>query len=437
MSRVTASQSARGSRHHWIPAAFIGRFSAQTSGRLRKRSLWVANRVAQEPFISTPERRAHQLGLYDLDSRKHLGGHIDHWHYEPNLPTAVEALVNPARSLDAHQWIDTLIPFVAGLWVRTPDRNGGKNNEGRIVEFQEVLAPVAAATWSVAHFPPKSLITSDRGFTVVAFQDCSALIVPLDAQTLLILSPGDTARIVRDKSGRWIAPIGRDFVTNLDAALVNQAMSNAALSDVYGPTRGLVEANRPASVLDPLVHGIPFLTEKTDLRAHFFDYFRLRAAVHAAPGSEAVAADHANWPDLGLPPDSLVAIELLRPERTRGGVFASFDRIILTLEWGRAIKTLQTVAGEAINGASTVMSVEQLRFGSRPVELGLEWSSRGMNMAAVPMTNIMTGAESMADLARLRRDIGEQLGQPSHRVYGQREKTNGFTERQASTRLND
>ena len=410
---MTESATARGSRHHWLPAAFIGRFSAQTSGRLRKRSVWTANRVAQQSFVTTPERRAQQQSLYDLEGGEHLRGHIDQWHYEQDLPAAIDALADPILPLNARQWVDTLIPFVAGLWVRAPDRNRGVNNEGRIVEFQEVLAPVAAATWSVAHFPPESLITSDRGFTVVAFRDFHALIVPLDAQTLLILSPGETTSIVRDHNGRWIAPIGHDLTPNIDAGLVNQAISTAALHDVYGPTQDLVDANQPTSVFDPLTNGIPFLTEETDLRAHLFDYFRLRAAIRAAPGSEEEAADRANWPDLDLPPESLVAMEVLRPERTRGGVFASLDRVSLTLEWGRAIKTLRTVAGEVINGASVVMSVDQLRSAPRPVELGLEWSSRDIEMTAVPMVNIETGAEVTADLARLRHDIGERLWQPS------------------------
>lgn len=340
-------------------------------------------------------------------------GHIDQWHYEPDLSAAIDALVDPLIPLTARQWIDTLIPFIAGLWIRTPERNDGGNNEGRIVEFQEVLAPVAAATWSVVHLPPESLITSDRGFTVVGFQDFPALLVPLDAQTLLILSPGDTANIDRDESERWIALIRHDLAPNLDATLVNQAISNAALHDVYGSTRDLVDANQPTLVFNPLANGIPFLTEKTDLRAHFFDYFRLRAAVRAAPGSEEEAADRASWDDLDLPAESLIAMEMLRPERTRGGVFASRDRVVLTLEWGRAIKTLRITAGEAINGVSIVMSVKQLRAASKPVELGLEWSSRGMNMAAVPMIDIETGAEATADLARLRHDIGEQLWKPS------------------------
>jgi len=130
-------------RDHYLPAAYVGRFSAATNGGLRDRRLIINDRRAPAPFAHTAQKVAFQAGLYDLPEPDSgwLGEHIDLWGYESGLPQALDQIAT-SPILDAVVWMECLIPFVAGLFSRGPDANRGHNNEGRIRAFQEMLAPV-------------------------------------------------------------------------------------------------------------------------------------------------------------------------------------------------------------------------------------------------------------------------------------------------------
>ncbi len=178
-------------RHHYIPAAYLGRFSWVTTGRPRKRPLYVARVGVDKIFCRSAEDLACKEGLYNLPGSEAtwLGEHIDAWDYEGRLPQALDNLRDSGDSINADTWLHTLVPFITGLFVRGPDRNDGLNNFGRIVEFQELLAPVMAARWTVVHLPPgDELIASDRGFGGVTLGGQVGIIVPCDPQTALVLT---------------------------------------------------------------------------------------------------------------------------------------------------------------------------------------------------------------------------------------------------------
>src|SRR5712691_6527405 len=130
-------------RHHYIPAAYLGRFSWVTTGRLRKRPLYVAHVGVDKIFYRSAEDLAYKEGLYNVSGSETtwLGEHIDAWDYEGRLPQALDELRDSTDSISADAWLQTLVPFITGLFVRSPDRNEGVNNQGRIIEFQELLAP--------------------------------------------------------------------------------------------------------------------------------------------------------------------------------------------------------------------------------------------------------------------------------------------------------
>ena len=308
----------RPGRQHVVPAAYIGLFAQadKRSRRLRERPVWVADRRAAEPFLSKPESRAWWPGLYDLPHAEHLGGHLDHWPYESSLPAAIRRLADENARLDALTWVSVLVPFVAGLWVRGPDRNDGVNNEGRVIELQEVLSPVMAAQWTVLHFPgDRPVVTSDRAFATMSVRRLPSVVLPLTSSAALVLSDHEHTRIRRDPDRVWLAPIEHDSHSKIDPGSINRAIAAAAIHDIYGPTRDSVQSSRSKRVVDPHSRGLAFLATDTDLRAHFYDWFRVLAALRAGPGYEQQAADRAQWDLLHLPGDTPIAVQCTHPER--------------------------------------------------------------------------------------------------------------------------
>lgn len=105
--------------------------------------------------------------------------------YESHLPRAIAQLTHRGRPLAADVWLRTLVPFVTGLFVRTPDYFNDLDgqhttafgdtsdvtsepyehaNTSRLMVMQRLLAPVCAARWIVLHAPASERhITNDRG----------------------------------------------------------------------------------------------------------------------------------------------------------------------------------------------------------------------------------------------------------------------------------
>ena len=82
-------------KDHFIPAALIGRFSDETSARLRDRKVWIASRIGKSPRQSTAGAVGYENRLYDVDP--HLfydtnGKAVDNFwsKYEPQLPRVID-----------------------------------------------------------------------------------------------------------------------------------------------------------------------------------------------------------------------------------------------------------------------------------------------------------------------------------------------------------
>lgn len=166
---------------------------------------------------------------------------------------------------------------------------------------------------------------------------------------------------------------------------------------------------RTTRVLDPHVRGLPFLATDTDLRAYFYDYFRLAAALRAEPGNEQQAADRADWSTLELSPDTLVAIEGSRPERTRGGVYALGDILVASLMYGRRLKYARAQAENLFSGAAAVMSAGDLQAGPEPTTLGEQWRVGPADARAALLPNIVSGEQTRIDLVALWDSVGDYL----------------------------
>jgi hypothetical protein len=399
-------------RDHFVPAAYIGLFGATDqppSRRLRQRAVWVGTREAANPYITTAESRARHAGLYDLPRATHLGGHLDHWSYEAHLPGALSA-VSDSRDLDAATWLDTLVPFVAGLWVRGPDRNRGVNNEGRIVEFQEVLAPAMAARWRVLHFPGgPPLVTNDRGCARMSVRREPALVVPLTPSAVLVLTDKAYSRIRRGADGMWIAPIEHDSRPNIDPRVINQVVAKSSIRDIYGPMRASVVSARSSKVIDPQSRGLPFLATDTDLRAHFYDWYRLMAALRAGRGAEQEAANRADWSLLMLPPETPVAVEVLRGERTLGGVYAIGGDLVVSLRFGQRLRRIREEVGDFPAGATVVMSAHDLQNAPIQSTIGELWRVAPGDPSSAQLSDIQSDRRLSVDLRALSDSIAAEL----------------------------
>jgi hypothetical protein len=297
--------------------------------------------------------------------------------------------VESPDSLDISQWIYTIVPFVAAALVRGPDANNGDNNEGRFIEFQELLAPVLSAVWTVMHFGDVAeLITNDRGLASMNFNGQPTLLVPLDRRTALILVARDFQVIRRSKTGEWISPIRHIDGSKDDLAQAREAVARSALHEVYGASENAVEGLEHALI--ERKHPRPrdvLLPYDVDLRAHFYDYFRIRSAVNSDMGSEQAAADAASWTSLQLDPETPIAVELLFPERTRGGVYAGKDKIVLKLELGKVLKEIRVLYGDVRAGFVAVSTAGHLANESAIDGLGYQWrKGQGVDMGYTSVT---------------------------------------------------
>jgi len=103
-------------RQHYLPAAFLARFSVDPNPDLRRRVIVVGQRNPFAIFESAAEGVGFVRGLYEYG----LG---DIWRaYEERLPAALDEISRTeATEIDGEIWLRVLVPFVAGLLLRGPD----------------------------------------------------------------------------------------------------------------------------------------------------------------------------------------------------------------------------------------------------------------------------------------------------------------------------
>jgi hypothetical protein len=303
----------RGTYQHYIPAAFIGRFSWDLSKRARSRPVWVRSVHAPRSYVSSASTIAGQIGLYDL-SGDSLGSDrtVDiAWGYERALPAALDRLGRRDR-LDGRLWVTALVPFVAGLFVRGPEFQqefakrippgvsalvGDIDNatKARLIDLQVLLAPVMAARWAVVHFPASAeLITSDRGYalTTTPLGGFPSYVIPIDPHAALVVTPQRCGQNLAWSGERWIAEVARFDAAEAEAESLNRATAAFARHAVYGPTQAIVDA--ASDELGSAARLTAGLFEVLDPASHLYDYFRVlclldRGAPETQPSTPARA----------------------------------------------------------------------------------------------------------------------------------------------------
>ena len=358
-----------------MPAAFLGRFSRDQSRPSRERPLWVRDNRSGTPFKSTADKLARVAGLYDYeDAHSTRRPRVDDaWGYESSLPDSLNALTDADAMLDGAAWASTLVPFVAGLFVRgtgfhhqfaerfptdldtlLPGISVQDNaTQARLIDLQLVLAPIMASRWTVHHFPPDTdLVTSDTG-SAAATVFGHGYVVPIDRFTALVLTWKRRKQVLSWTGTHWVTPIEHVTGPEAAAAELRQAMGAFAEHAVYGPTKESVEdasvqlGSAPRigpSLLGGAAGGI-------DLGCHQYDYFRILSALHSVPADTQAAVDDINWSAVQATWTGPVAVEVLFPDRTTGGVSVEGESVILDLAHGIRTRKARRAAGDFRTGA--------------------------------------------------------------------------------------
>lgn len=209
-------------KDHYIPAAFIGRFSADKEGPLRQRKVAVLRQTG-EAHLQQAQSIGFANNFYTIPdtpdrSIDPLWGKI-----EQPLPQALNEL-EKEEWVSTSMWLRTLVPFVASVFVRGREFNeryrnrpaadalihvAGKDaltpgtlNMSRVMELQRLLPNIMYCTWVITHFPSAySCISNDLGFFPSAdgLTGENVMAIPLSSSTILSLLPSKNDKEI----ARW------------------------------------------------------------------------------------------------------------------------------------------------------------------------------------------------------------------------------------------
>jgi len=291
---------------HYLPAAYIGRFSSSNKGRARERRVWVLRARSEEPHLTRADRIGLVRGLY----RNRLATGLDledNWgRYERDLPAALDLLA-AGGPIPADVWLHTLVPFTTAMLVRGPefsDRHRRRlpgvddlidDTGARVMELQRRLSVVMASRWTVMASPHHALVGNDVG-RAPALIDGSlpGIVIPLDPSRALSLAFGRSRTLCRWDGAKWLVDVEHTTLDREQARSLNEVAASVTLRFVYGPDRELV-ADLKSSIrrameasggmamdhlLDPL--SLTDLSKRL-LIAHEFEWWRVAAALTRTP----------------------------------------------------------------------------------------------------------------------------------------------------------
>ena len=272
---------------HYIPAALIGRFSTETAGRSRQRKIWALERDKQSVARNgKAEKYGAEQDFYDLimSQHAHMPQVVDKtWlAYENHLGTVLDVLraTTDRYAIDAHSWLTVLVPFVASLFVRGPDFNeryearpGMKEiyahvakqdpayprdntNMARLMEFQRLLSPIMAASWTVLHATGNiPFLINDRGYTFYKPNGSAQIgwLIPVGQDVALAIQPktvnSGRAVVVDTCIAHWRAILEHRAISDEETAVFNRAIAGVASKFIIGPSEESV-----SNMAKPLRH---------------------------------------------------------------------------------------------------------------------------------------------------------------------------------------
>ena len=378
-------RSTVGTYQHYLPAAFLGRFSADAKKSARSRPLWVRSVAAPRSHVSSASKVGGEIGLYDVDDDS-LGPDrtLDvAWRYESFVPRALDALERRDQAPDGRGWLFGAVPFVAGLFARGPEfqkefaerlpaelrKNsphlGGPNSAtgGRLVDLQLLLAPILAARWAVVHFPGDAdLIISDRGYALTTTPDggSPSYAIPIGKHAALIVTPRDRGTPIRWSGDSWVVDVVHFDAEPGDAEALNQAIGAFARQAVFGSSQAAADtAGGDLGKADRLTAA---LFVALDPATHLYDYFRVLIATAEPPGPDGSLTEQVDWKKLSSEDWRVpIVVELLFPDRTRGGVSVRDGRISVDLTYGIEQRRARKQIGDFRMGALSHVDLDALK----------------------------------------------------------------------------
>lgn len=257
-------------KDHFIPASLIGRFSDETSGRLRDRKVWIASRFVESPRQSAAGGVGYENRSYDVDQGLFYGTNgkaVDNFwsKYEPQLPRVLDSLIK--RELGASDWINVLVPFVAATFVRhrnyeerynarplsefgreiseirdevTPDLRKTDINITRVADITVQMVSVISSEWSVIKFDD-DIILPDIGFCVIPSNKVvngahfKKTVIPIDKHHAIMLVPRSPCPIAhKDNNGHWQIHVRYKEGTEREARFLNSILMRWGQDFVVG-----------------------------------------------------------------------------------------------------------------------------------------------------------------------------------------------------------
>lgn len=302
--------------HHYLPASFLARFSADIKTEpARDRILIVGDKKNNRWFKAPASKVGCVRNLYTLVDYFVHPDEIDKtWtEYEQKLPISLETLIR--RNIDAETWARVLVPFVACMLVRGPDfkerfnlrfppsyyqkpKNFLSNdnaNRARLIELQRLLGFVATAKWFVISTSGKEkLITNDLGYSPFAnpLSGDIGMAIPLDHNIILAITPSiEDHTILREEANKWIPII--NYVELLDIPQpnydgINDSLAQTANRFIFGSDEKTIQEllnKTTPSLLPPEPTELGFPGGKFAV-AHEFTWHRLIGAIYKPPSDK-------------------------------------------------------------------------------------------------------------------------------------------------------
>ena len=215
----------------------------------------------------------------------------------------------------------------------------------------------------------------------------------------------DKRAIARWVDDRWVTGIRHVQVDVATAELFRRAVAQSAGTAVYGSREELV-AEFKGNVATIAEYPAGIVTDLScDLQCHTYDYFRACSAISGAPEEAQELAEKISWSTFPNNWNIPIALQLLFPERTRGGLVIRNHEITLDLNYGISVMRIRKELGDFRRGAMTAVPIQHAV--QHLPSLGEHWkTSRSGVTGHTYMLHVPSGREVQIDLGLLRSDLG-------------------------------
>lgn len=289
-------------KDHYIPAAFMGRFSDETKSRSRYQRVWVFRRGADHPRRQRPENIGHKANLYGDDLYDATVDNI--WKgFEQRLGATLSALCR-GENISADNWLRVLVPFVASIFIRGNDFGGRferrydqrdksfdsvftcSPNSTRLQEFQRLIPTILTAYWLL--YSKSGGVPFVSNDLAIAMHRDAALgrrpgwIIPVGPNHALGPFPLPGRELVRWDGHGWNATIERRTIDRSYAPKINNCLAHCSQEFILGGSE--LEVIRAASYFPDHPPTPETIFERwqasLDVRlAHEYEWHRLVTAV--------------------------------------------------------------------------------------------------------------------------------------------------------------